>query len=538
MTRDTNYRRILVGSPSSSDPVPGSFQNTPETQPTAISPEEVRSEQRVPKAGISRQSVPPAFGLHVYPMPGPGNHVSNISASNSLDPFVVSSRAAAAGYQATGLPKPSPSASSFTPSTGVQPVNLPASAGNKHGEDNSDHHSATPRPRATLSSFLPSQVGSSAAVEAAASANAQPHPVGSSESNAFDKQNFFPSLKHLGLNELAVTETVYASFSDIRDTLNAYTKVQAARPGWTLGLIGTIRYFEKYYPGLTLPPLVYEGQVSVKVEYGGPDSCFDVASIGVIVKEILENYGDVNAMEVTEINSPAVTFRAEYYDSVAVNSALTSLQGFRIAVSHDGTGLEHAMGNMNLGVGQATYGQATYGHNYVASPLVSPYFTPPAANRSFGYHRELNSQQVPSPLVLQKTNFNEPGSAESSPWSPFFSPYGDYGLQSPLWTPYTPGTIGQERGTPVMSPYPPIYPYQQRTPVRFVGRSPNEYPSSHHNFVDVERIRQGLDVRTTIMLRNIPNKIDQTMLKEIVDETSHGKYDFMYLRIDFANNCK
>jgi hypothetical protein len=27
------------------------------------------------------------------------------------------------------------------------------------------------------------------------------------------------------------------------------------------------------------------------------------------------------------------------------------------------------------------------------------------------------------------------------------------------------------------------------------------------------------------------------MLKAIVDETSHGKYDFMYLRIDFANNC-
>lgn len=33
------------------------------------------------------------------------------------------------------------------------------------------------------------------------------------------------------------------------------------------------------------------------------------------------------------------------------------------------------------------------------------------------------------------------------------------------------------------------------------------------------------------MLRNIPNKIDQAMLKEILDETSHGAYDFMYLRI-------
>lgn len=41
-----------------------------------------------------------------------------------------------------------------------------------------------------------------------------------------------------------------------------------------------------------------------------------------------------------------------------------------------------------------------------------------------------------------------------------------------------------------------------------------------------------------IMLRNIPNKVDQAMLKRLIDESSWGKYDFMYLRIDFANDCK
>jgi hypothetical protein len=41
-----------------------------------------------------------------------------------------------------------------------------------------------------------------------------------------------------------------------------------------------------------------------------------------------------------------------------------------------------------------------------------------------------------------------------------------------------------------------------------------------------------------IMLRNIPNKVDQVTLKSIIDETSRGCYDFMYLRIDFANSCK
>ncbi|KAK0099681.1 hypothetical protein ONS96_008177 [Cadophora gregata f. sp. sojae] len=74
---------------------------------------------------------------------------------------------------------------------------------------------------------------------------------------------------------------------------------------------------------------------------------------------------------------------------------------------------------------------------------------------------------------------------------------------------------------------------------RHIGpRSPRpNQAGGQHNHVDIERIRAGIDVRTTVMLRNIPNKVDQAMLKEIVDESSYGKYDFMYLRIDFSNNC-
>ncbi|TQW04390.1 hypothetical protein V2A60_007055 [Cordyceps javanica] len=49
--------------------------------------------------------------------------------------------------------------------------------------------------------------------------------------------------------------------------------------------------------------------------------------------------------------------------------------------------------------------------------------------------------------------------------------------------------------------------------------------------------RQNKIPPANIMLRNIPNKVDQAMLKRIVDESSWGKYDFMYLRIDFANDC-
>lgn len=33
------------------------------------------------------------------------------------------------------------------------------------------------------------------------------------------------------------------------------------------------------------------------------------------------------------------------------------------------------------------------------------------------------------------------------------------------------------------------------------------------------------------MLRNLPNKVTQAQVKEIVDKSSFGEYDFSYLRI-------
>ncbi|KAI7823843.1 RNA recognition motif 2-domain-containing protein [Gamsiella multidivaricata] len=45
------------------------------------------------------------------------------------------------------------------------------------------------------------------------------------------------------------------------------------------------------------------------------------------------------------------------------------------------------------------------------------------------------------------------------------------------------------------------------------------------------------DKRTTFMIRNIPNKYTQPMLLECINETHFGKFDFLYLRMDFRNKC-
>lgn len=51
------------------------------------------------------------------------------------------------------------------------------------------------------------------------------------------------------------------------------------------------------------------------------------------------------------------------------------------------------------------------------------------------------------------------------------------------------------------------------------------------------RIENGLDSRTTCMLRNIPNKYTQRMLIDFIEETHRATFDFVYLRMDFKNRC-
>mmetsp|Transcript_46646 Transcript_46646/g.101762 ORF Transcript_46646/g.101762 Transcript_46646/m.101762 type:complete len:492 (-) Transcript_46646:39-1514(-) len=47
----------------------------------------------------------------------------------------------------------------------------------------------------------------------------------------------------------------------------------------------------------------------------------------------------------------------------------------------------------------------------------------------------------------------------------------------------------------------------------------------------------AVDTRTTVMLRNIPNKYSRDMLVDRLNEDMKGHFDFLYLPIDFKNKC-
>ncbi|XP_042501917.1 protein MEI2-like 4 isoform X2 [Macadamia integrifolia] len=53
----------------------------------------------------------------------------------------------------------------------------------------------------------------------------------------------------------------------------------------------------------------------------------------------------------------------------------------------------------------------------------------------------------------------------------------------------------------------------------------------------IDRIVRGEDTRTTLMIKNIPNKYTSKMLLAAIDEQHRGTYDFIYLPIDFKNKC-
>ena len=66
------------------------------------------------------------------------------------------------------------------------------------------------------------------------------------------------------------------------------------------------------------------------------------------------------------------------------------------------------------------------------------------------------------------------------------------------------------------------------------------YSFSNKNFkykIYLDNILSGVDQRTTVMIRHIPNKYSLRTLTEELNHKFKNKYDIVYLPIDYTNNC-
>ncbi len=55
------------------------------------------------------------------------------------------------------------------------------------------------------------------------------------------------------------------------------------------------------------------------------------------------------------------------------------------------------------------------------------------------------------------------------------------------------------------------------------------------NQLNIEAIEQGKDMLTTVMIKNVPNKMSDKELKAFIDRVCPRRIDFLYLRMDFKN---
>ncbi|KAK8357467.1 hypothetical protein V6Z12_A05G420800 [Gossypium hirsutum] len=76
-----------------------------------------------------------------------------------------------------------------------------------------------------------------------------------------------------------------------------------------------------------------------------------------------------------------------------------------------------------------------------------------------------------------------------------------------------------------------------RSRSRLVENNGNQIDNKKQYQLDLDKIINGEDTRTTLMIKNIPNKYTSKMLLAAIDENHRGTYDFLYLPIDFKNKC-
>ncbi|KAK7276769.1 hypothetical protein RIF29_17915 [Crotalaria pallida] len=79
--------------------------------------------------------------------------------------------------------------------------------------------------------------------------------------------------------------------------------------------------------------------------------------------------------------------------------------------------------------------------------------------------------------------------------------------------------------------------FAERGRIKRPDNSGSQIDSKKQYQLDLDKIMRGEDTRTTLMIKNIPNKYTSNLLLAAIDENHKGSYDFLYLPIDFKNKC-
>ncbi|KAF9869366.1 hypothetical protein CkaCkLH20_13177 [Colletotrichum karsti] len=504
-------------SPRSSVGGAESFKGTPDTRLTAFSPEEgsAKSSRLLKSLGQGSPEVTPSrFHSNTF-----GGVISN----GDKDPFITATSDSA-------LQKLSPTASAFQPF--VTHIVTP----DRDWQRNSNLLPPCQKDDGELSQCL--SIGSP-----------------SRALSGIDLSSCFAKLQRLGLSVQEPRQAhckggrIAVQFGDIRDAVLIHDNLHRAEADLEAEYISDANFTER-----TRRSNGKSGSWVSILATATPPGLFDVARFEAVIKRHLQSKGHVFAYRAQQGHDPEV-YRAvaEFSDPSEALSSVVSLDNRIIEGAH--TTLSFIDTSDGLQTAQEAQDGSVEGADIslpsqdLANPFQALAISKTPAQMSMISHGA--GMSVPgsqySPLGIQVPPFAmwpilcqpqfQPSMAyllnggHSLSMPPAAHSPAGYQVVNPLVSNHQRGIsmAGSSTGSPRPEP--------RRQNASRVNRTPYYNVASHHNHVDVNRIREGTDVRTTIMLRNIPNKVDQAMLKRIVDESSWGKYDFMYLRIDFANDC-
>ncbi|KAK4143870.1 meiosis protein mei2 [Dichotomopilus funicola] len=345
---------------------------------------------------------------------------------------------------------------------------------------------------------------------------------------------------------------VFLHLPNVRDARNARENAQLGSPHWQAAYVSSAEFYKVCGSTENVDP-ISDGKIQVTAFDQGVS--FSAVHVETVVHTFLDTQGEVFALlRQSEPNEHAFRAMVEYSDAdVAVSvvhrfngmalglhgaAAIPRVVGSQVTSSNNHRNPSHHMPAMYQGVGIPGTPQnagSFIPRNHLGHSPVGPHGPPQyAPMHPAPYQGPVNPG--PNRLMLDHTPTRTQSVSHMAPMTPISGSMQI--VSSPFNTtpPDTPMGMHSNFTSPRSNQHYGRTDSRRQSAMR-VNRSPYFNNGGHHNHVDITRIRDGIDVRTTIMLRNIPNKVDQAMLKRIIDESSWGKYDFMYLRIDFANDC-
>ncbi|KAL7270235.1 hypothetical protein RUND412_007065 [Rhizina undulata] len=365
----------------------------------------------------------------------------------------------------------------------------------------------------------------------------------------------FGEIQEFYTNKLQAEGFFIASYFDIRDSVSAFSRIQAEKV-WSVQFCSSGYVAVLTATGNVSPSNPSSREVMCIVSSGG-----NSPNVPGTLYEILSRFGDISKFTTLENTRPAA-FLVSFFDGRNASNIVDILdgqyvEGFRLKVSfydsdvltwnrvfntlrtrRDEKGRIHTISgstpDMDIFCPQPIRPTFEFtvrrGSTDSLESTLSHEYDGERYDLGSGYQHRTQANALPKlpPMTLSRTSSGshlfDRQVQEQYRRYPSLSPGSGYRNQEihATATPGIPMDIYYARHIPS-----PIGPEKFATQPPVPGK----------NVIDLDRIARGLDTRTTVMLRNIPNKVDQQTLKEYVDTTSKGLYNFLYLRIDFRNIC-